>query len=122
MNSNPARVLLAETALLAAGRRGAVGGLHLEKAGLATNARGNIDVNAHYQTHVRHIYAAGDVIGFPGARVDFHGTGARGDVPCLRFSLQAAARLAAAHGNLHDSGNFRGGRDRGILRNSENQI
>ncbi len=58
-------VLLAETALLAAGRRGAVAGMNLEKAGLAINERGNIDVNNHYQTHVRHIYAAGDVIGFP---------------------------------------------------------
>ncbi len=59
------KVLQAETALLAAGRRGAVAGLHLEKAGLGINDRGNIDVNNHYQTHVRHIYAAGDVIGFP---------------------------------------------------------
>ena len=59
------KVLQAETALLAAGRRGAVAGMHLEKAGLGINDRGNIDVNNHYQTHVRHIYAAGDVIGFP---------------------------------------------------------
>jgi NAD(P) transhydrogenase len=55
----------AETALFAAGRRGAVDGLHLEKAGLGINERGNLDVNDRYQTHVRHIYAAGDVIGFP---------------------------------------------------------
>jgi NAD(P) transhydrogenase len=56
----------AETALFAAGRRGAVEGLALEKAGLGINSRGNIDVNEHYQTGVGHIYAAGDVIGFPG--------------------------------------------------------
>jgi NAD(P) transhydrogenase len=55
----------AETALFAAGRRGAVEGLGLEKAGLAINPRGHIDVNEHYQTGVPHIYAAGDVIGFP---------------------------------------------------------
>jgi NAD(P) transhydrogenase len=55
----------AETALFAAGRRGAVEGLGLERAGLSINERGNIDVNDHYQTHIRHIYAAGDVIGFP---------------------------------------------------------
>lgn len=59
------KLVQAETALFAAGRRGAVDGLQLEKAGLAVNARGNIDVNDQYQTHVRHIYAAGDVIGFP---------------------------------------------------------
>jgi NAD(P) transhydrogenase len=55
----------AETVLFAAGRRGAVDGLGLERAGLGINQRGNIDVNDHYQTHVKHIYAAGDVIGFP---------------------------------------------------------
>ena len=55
----------AETALFAAGRRGAVDGMRLEKAGLGINQRGNIDVNDQYQTHVPHIYAAGDVIGFP---------------------------------------------------------
>jgi len=59
------RTIEAETALLAAGRRGAVDGLNLEKAGLGINQRGNIEVNTHYQTHVPHIYAAGDVIGFP---------------------------------------------------------
>ena len=57
--------LEAETALFAAGRRGAVEGLALEKAGLGINPRGHIDVNAQYQTNVSHIYAAGDVIGFP---------------------------------------------------------
>ena len=59
------KVLEAETALFAAGRRGAVDGLGLERAGLAINQRGNIDVNEHYQTRVAHVYAAGDVIGFP---------------------------------------------------------
>jgi NAD(P) transhydrogenase len=54
-----------ETALFAAGRRGAVDGMRLEMAGLGINQRGTIDVNDHYQTHVGHIYAAGDVIGFP---------------------------------------------------------
>jgi NAD(P) transhydrogenase len=59
------RVVEAETALFAAGRRGAVEGLALERAGLAINVRGNLDANEHYQTHIPHIYAAGDVIGFP---------------------------------------------------------
>lgn len=58
-------IVEAETALFAAGRRGAVDGLRLERAGLATNPRGAIDVNHQYQTHTVHIYAAGDVIGFP---------------------------------------------------------
>jgi NAD(P) transhydrogenase len=65
MTLNSGRVVQAETALFAAGRRGAVEGLRLEMAGLGINQRGNIDVNDHYQTGVRHIYASGDVIGFP---------------------------------------------------------
>jgi NAD(P) transhydrogenase len=59
------KIVEAETALFAAGRRGAVEGLRLERAGLCINQRGNIDVNDQYQTAVPHIYAAGDVIGFP---------------------------------------------------------
>jgi len=59
------KVVEAETALFAAGRRAAADGLALEKAGLALNKRGYIEVNESYQTSVPHIYAAGDVIGFP---------------------------------------------------------
>ena len=39
--------------------------LNLAAAGLAADERGRIGVNAFYQTAVPHIYAAGDVIGFP---------------------------------------------------------
>jgi NAD(P) transhydrogenase len=59
------KTLHTESALLAAGRRAAVDGLGLEKAGLAINDRGYIPVDANYRTAVPHIYAAGDVIGFP---------------------------------------------------------
>jgi NAD(P) transhydrogenase len=65
MTLSSGKTVEAETALFAAGRRGGVEGLGLEEAGLGINQRGNIDVNDHYQTHVKHIYAAGDVIGFP---------------------------------------------------------
>ena len=54
-----------DAVLFAAGRRGAVEGLALEKAGLELNQRGYLEVNAFYQTSVPTIYAAGDVIGFP---------------------------------------------------------
>jgi NAD(P) transhydrogenase len=54
-----------DAVLFAAGRRAAVDGLALEKAGLAVNDRGYISVDEHYRTSVPHIYAAGDVIGFP---------------------------------------------------------
>jgi NAD(P) transhydrogenase len=54
-----------EAALFAAGRRAAVDGLALEKAGLALNDRGYIPVDENYRTSVSNVYAAGDVIGFP---------------------------------------------------------
>jgi NAD(P) transhydrogenase len=59
------KVLETEAALFAAGRRAAVDGLALEKAGLAVNDRGYIAVDENYKTAVPNIYAAGDVIGFP---------------------------------------------------------
>jgi len=59
------KVLETEAALFAAGRRAAVDGLALEKAGLAVNDRGYIAVDENYRTFVPNIYAAGDVIGFP---------------------------------------------------------
>ena len=59
------KTLQTESALFAAGRRAAVDGLALEKAGLAINDRGYIPVDDNYRTAVPHIYAAGDVIGFP---------------------------------------------------------
>ena len=59
------KTLQTESALFAAGRRAAVDGLSMEKAGLALNERGYISVDEHYRTAVPHIYAAGDVIGFP---------------------------------------------------------
>jgi NAD(P) transhydrogenase len=57
--------LAADKLLYAAGRGGNTAGLGLEKLGLAADARGNLAVNAHYQTAVEHVYAAGDVVGFP---------------------------------------------------------
>jgi NAD(P) transhydrogenase len=54
-----------DAALFATGRMGATAGLLLDRAGLVAGPRGHLTVNAHYQTAVPHIYAAGDVIGFP---------------------------------------------------------
>ena len=39
--------------------------LNLAAAGLSADGRGRIPVNEHFQTPVPHIYAGGDVIGFP---------------------------------------------------------
>jgi NAD(P) transhydrogenase len=57
--------LVAERLLFAAGRSGATAGLDLEKLGVKVNNRGQVLVDSDYQTNVPHVYAAGDVIGFP---------------------------------------------------------
>jgi NAD(P) transhydrogenase len=54
-----------EKALYSIGRTGATGDLGLDAAGLAPDSRGRLTVNENYQTAVDHIYAVGDVIGFP---------------------------------------------------------
>jgi NAD(P) transhydrogenase len=57
--------LVAEKVLVAAGRVGNVETLNLPAAGLSATDKGLLEVNAHYQTAVPHIYAAGDLVGFP---------------------------------------------------------
>ncbi len=66
------RILLAsgkqvvtEKALYSIGRTGATGRLNLAAAGIDADDRGRLQVNKHYQTNVPHIYAVGDLIGFP---------------------------------------------------------
>jgi NAD(P) transhydrogenase len=51
--------------LYAVGRQGNVDDLNLAAAGLEADARGRIPVDENYQTKQPHIYAVGDVIGFP---------------------------------------------------------
>jgi len=55
----------ANALLYAVGRQANGDQLGLEAAGLQPDPRGKVIVNAEYQTTVPHIYAAGDVIGFP---------------------------------------------------------
>lgn len=57
--------LKVDNVLFAAGRIGNTQPLSLEKIGIPVNDRGHIAVNEHYQTVIPHIYAAGDVVGFP---------------------------------------------------------
>jgi len=57
--------IIAEKALYSIGRSGATSSLDLATAGLEADDRGRLKVNEHYQTKVPHIYAVGDVIGFP---------------------------------------------------------
>lgn len=59
------RTVVTDVVLYASGRSGAIADLNLEKAGLSADSRGRIPVDEDYQTEVSHIYAAGDVVGFP---------------------------------------------------------
>jgi NAD(P) transhydrogenase len=57
--------LLGESVLFSVGRTGDTAALQLERAGLEVDNRGRIRCNAQFQTAVPHIYAVGDVVGFP---------------------------------------------------------
>jgi NAD(P) transhydrogenase len=57
--------IITDKALYSIGRTGSVSRLGLEAAGVKADDRGRISVNEVFQTEVPHIYAAGDVIGFP---------------------------------------------------------
>jgi NAD(P) transhydrogenase len=52
-----------------AGRQGVTDELDLEKAGLAADRRGRITVDRQHRTAVAHIFAVGDVVGFPALAV-----------------------------------------------------
>ncbi|MDD7924513.1 Si-specific NAD(P)(+) transhydrogenase [Actinomycetospora chibensis] len=55
----------AETVMYSAGRQGVTDQLAVERAGLEVDDRGRLKVDEHFRTAAPHIYAVGDVIGFP---------------------------------------------------------
>ena len=73
--------VVADALLYAAGRYGATADLQLERVGVKPDERGRLTVNKHFQTTQPHIYAVGDVIGFPS----------------LASSSMEQGRLAACH-------------------------
>ncbi|OQW51749.1 MAG: NAD(P)(+) transhydrogenase [Nitrospira sp. HN-bin3] len=73
--------LTADMLLYTMGRIGNTEALNLGAIGLATDQQGQLSVNAHYQTLIPHIYATGDVIGFP----------------ALAATAMEQGRLAACH-------------------------
>lgn len=75
------KVIRAQTLLYAVGRQGTTGALRLDKAGLQADDRERLHVDAFYRTEVEHIYAVGDVIGFP----------------ALASTAMEQGRLAACH-------------------------
>src|SRR5665213_693393 len=57
--------LSGDALLYAVGRQGNIDELDLDKAGIVADSRGRIPVDAEYRTQQPHIFAVGDVIGFP---------------------------------------------------------
>jgi NAD(P) transhydrogenase len=55
----------ADTVVYSAGRQGQTDDLNLAAAGLEADKRGRITVDEFFRTTVPHVYAVGDVIGFP---------------------------------------------------------
>jgi dihydrolipoamide dehydrogenase len=60
-----AETIEADCVLVSIGRRPNTEGLSLEKAGLSTNARGQIDIDHRFQTAVPGVWAIGDVVPGP---------------------------------------------------------
>ncbi len=57
--------IVSDKVLCSVGRTGATQSLRLDAVGLTADGRGRIAVNEWFQTAVPHVYAAGDVVGFP---------------------------------------------------------
>lgn len=56
----------AELVLVAVGRKASIDGLGLEDIGVQVGSNGDVKVDASFQTSVKGIFAAGDVVGPPG--------------------------------------------------------
>ncbi len=64
-NLESRKKLSGDTLLYAVGRQGNVDELNLKAAGIESDSRGRITVDADYRTSQPHVFAVGDVIGFP---------------------------------------------------------
>ncbi|OED41257.1 NAD(P)(+) transhydrogenase [Endozoicomonas sp. (ex Bugula neritina AB1)] len=82
--------LKADILLWANGRSGNTEGMGLEMIGMNPDNRGQLKVNESYQTDIPHIYAAGDVIGWPS----------------LASAAYDQGRSAAGHMNRSGEGHF----------------
>ncbi|MBY6199674.1 Si-specific NAD(P)(+) transhydrogenase [Vibrio hangzhouensis] len=62
---NSGKKMRADCLLYANGRTGNTDALNLDAVGLVADSRGQLKVDLNYQTDIDHIYAVGDVIGYP---------------------------------------------------------
>ena len=97
--------VIADALLYAVGRQGNVDALNLGAANIASDSRGRIKVDADFRTSQPHIFAVGDVIGFPSlASVSME----QGRIASARaFGLPVASDPEGLSvWDLHDSANF----------------
>src|SRR5215467_13099165 len=83
------KYLVADVILFSAGRVGATDTLQLDVVGLAADTRGRLQVDSSYRTAVEHIWAVGDVIGFPALAATSSEQGRL--AACAMFGVQAEA-------------------------------
>jgi len=110
--------LAAESVLFCAGRVPATANLDLQSAGLSADARGRLVVDENFRTTVPHIYAVGDVIGFPslasaameqGRRAAAHAFGgdaspSRSPLPFGIFTVPEISMVGASEAELTKKG------------------
>ncbi len=65
MNFQSGKKIKADAILWAAGRTGNTLDLGLDLVGIKPNSRGQVDVDENYKTSADHVYAVGDVVGWP---------------------------------------------------------
>ncbi len=65
MHMKSGKQIKSDVLLWANGRTGNTHDMNIENTGLRANSRGQLKVNENYQTEVPHIYAVGDVVGYP---------------------------------------------------------
>ncbi|KAB0458381.1 MULTISPECIES: Si-specific NAD(P)(+) transhydrogenase [Vibrio] len=84
----------ADCLLYANGRTGNTDKLNLSAVGLEADSRGQVSINTNYQTSVDHVYAVGDVIGYPSLASAAYDQG--------RFVAQAIVKGEAEHHLIED--------------------
>ncbi len=92
--------------IYAIGRQANGDQLNLEAAGVAVGSRGRLNVNEYFQTDVPHIYAAGDVIGFPALASTSMEQGRLAASHMFGLPFEHARAVSLWH--LHDSRNLHG--------------
>ena len=84
--------IAADMVLFSTGRLAATGRLNLDAVGIAADARGRLVVDAQFRTTVPHVFAVGDVIGYPSLAATSSEQGRL--AACAAFGVQAGAMRA----------------------------